>query len=335
MSLFTIKDLDVVLGGKTVLHIPALALPEGSIIALTGPNGSGKTTLLQVLAALIEPECGTVTFRDRPLYPAAESLRGEVRKDLGIVTQAPYLFRTTVGQNVSYGLAQRGVDRLARRREAEKALDLMGLSGFGERSHKALSGGEAQRVALARALVLEPDVLLLDEPFANVDAVSRSVIERVLTQVNRYEKRSVIFTTHDMGQAYRLADMVVTLFDGKLHEGSMENLFHGQVRREADGPVFYTGEIGIAVPEGKDGTHTASIPPESIIVSLKPADSSALNTFSGTITGIQERNGSVELTVDTGEELVARITKRSYEKMALTLGADVYLTFKAEAVRLY
>jgi len=339
MSVFTVNNLEVVLGEKKVLDIPLLSLPDESIIALTGPNGSGKTTLLQVLAALLDPQHGTVLFRDRPLYPAADSVRGELRKELGIVTQAPYLFRTTVGQNVSYGLARRGVDRQTRRKEGDKALELVGLEGFGDRPSTALSGGEAQRVALARALVLEPEVLLLDEPFANVDTVSRSVIERVLSQVNRYEKRSVIFTTHDMDQAYRMADAVVTLFEGKVHEGSMENLFHGRIVRDSGDPVFDTGQIQIAVPggkpEGKEDSHTASVPPESIIVSLTPSDSSALNTFPGTITGIHERNGSVNLIVDAGEEFTARITGRSYQKMGLVLGGSVYLTFKAEAVKLY
>jgi tungstate transport system ATP-binding protein len=335
MSLYTVENLEVVLGKKKVLDIPSLSLPDETIIALTGPNGSGKTTLLQVLAALLDPQGGTVTFRDRPFYPAAESVRSELRRDLGIVTQAPYLFKTTVGQNISYGLTRRGVDRQTRREKVDKALDLVGLSDFGERSHTALSGGEAQRVALARALVLEPQVLLLDEPFANVDAVSRSVIERVLNQVNRYSKSAVIFTTHDMDQAYRMADVVITLFDGKMHEGSMENLFHGKIILSPGGPVFDTGQLQIAVPGRREGVFTASVPPEAIIVSLTPSDSSALNTFPGTITGINERNGSVNLLVDAGEEFTARITGRSYQKMRLTLGGDVYLTFKAEAVKLY
>jgi tungstate transport system ATP-binding protein len=335
MELFTMEDLEVVLGERKVLDVPSLSLPDKSIIALTGPNGSGKTTLLLVLAALLDPQRGKVTFKDRPLYPAPESVRGELRRRLGIVTQAPYLFRTTVRQNVSYPLARRGVDRQTRRMEADKALDLVGLNGFGERSHTALSGGEAQRVALARALVLEPEVLLLDEPFANVDTVTRSVIERVLTQVNRYANSSVIFTTHDIGQAYRMADVVITLVEGKVHEGSMENLFHGTVRQGGDGPIFDTGQLKIAVPGGREGTVTASVPPESIIVSLKPADSSARNTFPGRITAIQERNGSIDLTVDTGEPMVARITERSYGEMELRLGGEVFLIFKAEAVKLY
>jgi molybdopterin-binding protein len=219
--------------------------------------------------------------------------------------------------------------------KAVETLELVGLGDFGNRSHSALSGGEAQRVALARALVLEPKVLLLDEPFANVDAVSRSVIERVLLQENRYRKTSVIFTTHDLEQAYRMADTVVTLFDGKVHDGSMENLFHGKVRLTTDGPVFDTGGINVAVPSGHEKALTAAIPPESILVSLAPISTSARNTHYGRITAVRERNGTVDVTVDTGDILIARLTKRSYMEMGLVLGGEVYLIFKAEAVRLY
>jgi tungstate transport system ATP-binding protein len=335
VNLYKIENLRMELGGREVLNIPALDIPDDQIVALTGPNGSGKTTLLQILGGLIEPHGGTIRYRDQDLLTQTATAQSRTRRDLGIVLQSPYLFKTTVLSNVSYGLIRRGVSRAEAGDKAREMLELLGLGDFGKRSHSALSGGEAQRVALARALVLEPDALLLDEPFANVDAVSRSVIERVLVQENRYQKTSVIFTTHDLEQAYRMADTVVTLFEGRVHDGSMENLFHGRIRQTRDGPVFNTGSIDVAVPSGHEKAHTAAIPPESILVSLSPISTSARNTLYGRITSVKERNGTVDVTVDSGDILIARLTKRSYVEMGLMLGGEVYLIFKAEAVKLY
>ncbi len=333
--LFTIENLGLSLGGKEVLNIPALEIPDNQTVAMTGPNGSGKTSLLQLLGGLIGPHRGRIRFRDLDLFSQSTAVQDRIRKDLGIVLQSPYLFKTTVLSNVCYGLIRRGISRIEAAKKARETLELVGLGGFGERSHSALSGGEAQRVALARALALEPKVLLLDEPFANVDAVSRSVIERVLLQENRYRRTSVIFTTHDLDQAYRMADTVVTLFDGKVHDGSMENLLNGMVRQTPDGPVFDTGSINVAVPSGHGKAINAAIPPESILMSLSPISTSARNSHYGRIIAVRERNGTVDVTVDVGNILIARLTKRSYVEMGLVLGGEVYLIFKAEAVKLY
>ncbi len=335
MNIFTIENLGLSLGGKEVLNIPALEIPDNQTVAMTGPNGSGKTSLLQLLGGLIKPHRGRIGYRDLDLFSRTTAVQDRIRKDLGIVLQSPYLFKTTVLSNVCYGLICRGISRTEAAEKARETLELVGLGGFGERSHSALSGGEAQRVALARALALEPKVLLLDEPFANVDAVSRSVIERVLLQENRYRRTSVIFTTHDLDQAYRMADTVVTLFDGKVHDGSMENLLNGIVRQTPDGPIFDTGSIKVAVPSGHGKAINAAIPPESILLSLSPISTSARNSHYGRIIAVRERNGTVDVTVDVGNILIARLTKRSYVEMGLVLGGEVYLIFKAEAVKLY
>ena len=335
MDLFTIKNLRLELGGREVLNIPALEIPDERIVALTGPNGSGKTSLMQLLGGIMNPLSGTITYRGRDLTSRTASQLDTVRRELGVVLQSPYLFKKSVLNNVCYGLLQRGLPRVKAREMAREALELVGLEGFGNRSRSALSGGEAQRVALARALVLEPDVLLLDEPFANVDSLSRSVIERALQRENQDRGTAVIFSTHDLDQAYRMADTVVTLFEGRIQDRSMENLFHGVVRRTLNGPVFDAGDLKIAVSPGRERALVATIAPESIIVSLHPISTSARNILRGRISAARERNGGIEITVDAEVTLIARLTRQSYIEMGLVLGDEVYLIFKAEAVKLY
>jgi tungstate transport system ATP-binding protein len=335
MSLYHLHGLRFAFGEQVVLDIPELTIAEERITALTGPNGAGKTTLLMILGALLRPTSGQVFYRDRALHTLEGKHLEAVRQDIGFVLQTPYLFRTTVGKNVAYGLAVRGLARQHRAGRVREALRWVGLEGFEGRPHHALSGGEAQRVALARALVTGPRTLLLDEPLANVDAVSRAIIERVLVEENRRRGVAMLFTTHDLDQAYRIADQVVTLNAGTVVEGPMENVYHGAVRQHGDGWVFETGRLSIAIPPGHQDSRTAAIPPETILLSLDKVSTSARNTFRGRVVAVRERHASVEVTVEAGESFTARITRASYHDMGLRLGQELYLVFKAEAVRLY
>jgi tungstate transport system ATP-binding protein len=250
------------------------------------------------------------------------------------VLQSPYLFRATVERNVGYGLAVRGISRKNRLCRVREALRWVGLEGFETRPHHALSGGEAQRVALARALVTGPRTLLLDEPLANVDAGSRTIIERVLVNASRDQGVSVLFTTHNLDQAYRIADAATTLNAGTVVEGLMENVYHGAVYKDGDNWIFDTTQLSLAVPAGHEACRTAIIPPEAILISMEKIISSARNMFQGRVVAVRERETSVEVIVDAGELFTARITGASYHAMDLRLGRDVYLVFKAEAVRL-
>ena len=335
MSLYQLENLTCRYGDSVVLDIPHLVIEEGGVICLTGSNGSGKSTLLYLLAGLLRPSSGQVLYRGKVLSNDSEDLRDEVRREMGICLQSPYLFRTTVEGNVSYGLSVRGIQGPEKALRTENALHDVGLEGFGKRRSHALSGGETQRVALARALVLEPRVLLLDEPMANVDTATRILLERTLGELTRAREITAIFSTHDPDQALRLGNHIITLHDGRIVEGGMENTYHGIGRRDEDGWVFDTGLCRFPVPAQKGTPRTAIVPPEAIILSLGVPETSARNVFKGKVTGIRTRNGSVEVTVDAGEIFISRVTHVSLERLGISLGMDIYVVFKSEAVRLY
>lgn len=212
--LYRLEDLRKAYDGIQALEIPHLAIPEGTFCSLTGPNGSGKSTLLGILAFLCPPTSGAVWFAGKPVDWRERSL-GILRKDVTLLHQIPYLFEGSVDANVAYGLKVRGVRGDAGRRRVGDALETVGLSGFGERRAKALSGGEMQRVALARALAISPRVLLLDEPLAGVDRDSAELIRAVVGELPR-RGTTVIVATHDPQGTSRQGAMRLRLEGGRL-----------------------------------------------------------------------------------------------------------------------
>ncbi len=212
--LFRLEGIRKYYQGRLVLDIPALAITGQGITALEGPNGSGKTTLLMILAALLRPERGRLWYRGRPVEEGGMGLT-RYRRQVTLVAQDAYLFNGTVEANLAYGPGLRGWGRRRRRRAALEALGRVGLEGFMGRRARELSQGERQRVALARALALEPRVLLLDEPFANLDPASSRVFEEVISRLPQ-EGCRVILVTHTHEQALRLAGEVLALAGGRL-----------------------------------------------------------------------------------------------------------------------
>jgi molybdopterin-binding protein len=256
-----------------------------------------------------------------------------LRRKAVLVPQDPYLFRRSVTGNVAYGLAARGLPRRQIQRRVEEVLGLVGLAGFGRRQARRLSGGEAQKVAIARALVLEPEVLLLDEPTANLDAPSVAEVEALLRQVNAKLGITIFFTTHLMDQAHRLADRIHSLLDGRLVPASLDNYFAGRIERTAERVAFRVGEVAIDV-EGATGEPRAIvIDPRAVILSPADFPSSARNRFPGRITELRTDQNLAYVVVDIGLPLKAVITRKSLEELGLTLGGTVYCVFKSTAVR--
>jgi ABC-type proline/glycine betaine transport system ATPase subunit len=210
-----IRDLVVQRGGRTALRIDALQIPQGEVLALVGPNGAGKSTLLLALARLIPLERGEIVFDGRPL---SEWRLLEYRRKLSYVFQDPLLVDLSVAQNVSLGLGFRGIEKGEAAKRTHVWLKQLGIDALAQRRAVELSGGEAQRVSLARALVLDPELLLLDEPFAALDPPARLRLLDDLSALLGQDHRTTIFVTHDLKEAARLGNRIGIIVGGCLRQ---------------------------------------------------------------------------------------------------------------------
>jgi tungstate transport system ATP-binding protein len=331
--LFELRDITKSYNHSEVLNILHLVIQQGGIYGIMGPNGAGKSTLLSILALLISPTSGTLLWEGADV---ATLHRYALRRKVTLIHQNPYLFDTTVRKNITYGLRGRRIPKAKRDGVLYECLKQVGMLGFEERRARELSGGETQRVAIARALALEPQILLLDEPTANVDRNGVEQLEIILQELNKKLGITIIVATHDVNQAHRLSDEVIYLFAGKIAKSPMENLFKGRiVKKDRDLFLFDTGKIQVALLPGRDHINHIAIPPEDIIVSHEPITTSARNSFAGTIFHVTDEEDFVSLMVDIGEKLIVKITKKSFNEMKLTLGSAVYVTFKSSSVETF
>lgn len=199
-----------------MLRIEELDIYAGEVLALVGPSGAGKSTLLRLLNFLEPPSSGLLTFEQYPSNGTIPPL--DVRRTVTTVFQSPVLLNRSVEANVAYGLKIRGQHKQEITQAVAQSLERVGLSKLAHQSARSLSGGEAQRVALARALVIQPRVLLLDEPTANLDPYNVKLIEEIVAEVNSTWGTTVVLVTHNIFQAKRLAHRVGLLLDGHLIE---------------------------------------------------------------------------------------------------------------------
>jgi tungstate transport system ATP-binding protein len=200
-------------GSNVALDIEELTIAEGRLYTLTGANGAGKSTLLSILAFLAPPTSGEIFYAGKRVDWDHGSVE-EYRRRVTLLHQSPYLFGGSVYDNVSFGLKVRGIQGEEQRRIVDRALDGVDLQGFGDRKARELSGGEAQRVAMARALALKPEVLLLDEPLANIDRETTGLLETVIASLPA-QGTTVVMTTHDPDHPGRLNGETIFLEGGR------------------------------------------------------------------------------------------------------------------------
>lgn len=223
MSAVKLTDIVKRFGNFTAVHRMSLDIPDGSFVTLLGPSGCGKTTTLRMIAGLLDPTEGDISIKGRrindvPIY----------KRNLGLVFQNYALFpHKTVAENVAFGLKYRKVPREEARRRVMEALELVQLPHLGERYPRELSGGQQQRVALARAIVIEPDVLLLDEPLSALDANLRENMRVELKNIQARIGVTSVFVTHDQSEALAMSDTIVVMSEGRVEQiGAPEQVYN-------------------------------------------------------------------------------------------------------------
>jgi tungstate transport system ATP-binding protein len=224
---FTLKSIQKRYGDTIALELQELTLLPGRIYILTGPNGSGKSTLLNILALLTKPEQGEVLIGGKRVNWLSRELI-PLRKKVTLLHQSPYLFAGTVFGNVAFGLKARGIAGEELHRVVADSLAQVGLAGFGERNVRQLSGGETRRVALARALALKPEILLLDEPLANMDTESAHVVETLIAALPG-RGTTVVMSSHDPLHEERLEGDTIRLQCGRLEPGTGRTEYSNRV----------------------------------------------------------------------------------------------------------
>jgi tungstate transport system ATP-binding protein len=350
-----LRDVRVRYSHRFAVEVEALDVREREVLAVIGPNGSGKSTLLRVLALLQPPDAGQVFFQGRATT-ARDGLGA--RRRMAIVFQQPLLTDGTVEDNVEMGLRFRGVPPAERQARARRWLDRFGIAALAGRRARTLSGGEAQRVALARGLVLEPDVLLLDEPFGALDQPTRAALVPDLGEILRADRITTVLVTHDRAETLALADRVAVMIDGRLAQlDETARLFQAPASEEIARLVGVETVVTGHVVRVEAGVATVDVAGrrlevageacrgEAVRVGIRPEDvtlsgdtgswpvSSARNHLSAVVVRVT-RGNPVRVLVDCGFPLVAAVTPRSVDELGLQPGQRVAAAFKATAAHL-
>jgi tungstate transport system ATP-binding protein len=352
-----VRQLSVVLGGQQIIEIPSFTVYPNEVVAIIGPNGSGKTTLLLSLALLLKPASGDILYWGQRVRYDSDVLK--LRRRFAVLFQEPLLLNGSAWDNVTLGLRMRGVKKEEIKTRARKWLERFGIAGLAARQAKTLSGGEAKRVSLARAFVLQPEVLLLDEPFTALDSPTRQALIEDFDSVLRETRVTTVMVTHDRNEALVLADRVAVLINGNIRQIGTPaevfcypadeevasfieagNVINGIVSSQSSGLASVTvgGQNIDAVSDVAASTHvTMFLRHEDITITLpspQKAPSSARNQFAGKIVKVFPVGSQMRITIDCGFPLVALVTKRSWEELGLETGRQVVSSFKASSIHL-
>lgn len=312
-----------------------LEIQKGELVGLVGPSGSGKSTLLRIIAGLETCDSGQIFFGDQD----ATNIRVQDRK-IGFVFQHYALFRhMTVEQNIEFGLKIRGVDKKIRKKRVAELLDLMQLSGLNHRYPSQISGGQRQRVALARSLAPEPSVLLLDEPFAALDAKVRRGLRAWLRKLHEDVGVTTIFVTHDQLEALEVASTLVVMNRGRIEQvGSPSEVYENP---RAPFVMSFMGDVNVlkrsraleesALPglekaqKFQKPAETFMLRPHDIQIDLAPS----IFTTEATVVSIVFLGWQVTVDVELsdGQVLQANLTKAAFDKLNLYRGQTVYIRF--------
>lgn len=353
-AILRLKDVEVALGGKTILDIEELDVRPGEILTILGPTGSGKSTTLKLMAFLIKPKKGELFWQGKKVRFPAPLV---VRRSISMTFQDPLPFEGTVFENVAYGLRIRGIKGKELRTRVEEALELFSISHLKHQSAKKVSGGEAQRVALARSLVFRPSLLLLDEPLASLDPITKEGMIPELHKVLKQLGITCVYVTHDQEEAFALADRIAVMEQGEIIQvGTKEDVFFkpGDVRvarfvgaENLIPAVILSNEEGLVTMKAQGKTLEAVAPfPQGtgVVACIRPEeitlkkDGAALdrvtarNQLPGIVLSLETLGPVIKVSLDCGFQIKALITRRSASDLNLKPGDAIFATFKATAV---
>lgn len=341
-------------GGVEVVHEADLVVSPGEVLCLLGPNGSGKSTLLEVAGGLAAPVAGRVVFAGREVRGAAQ--RAALRREAAAVFQSPLPLDRSVLANVMAGQRFRGVGRAVARERARAWLERLRVGHLAERRATKLSGGEAQRVSLARAFVVEPRLLLLDEPLASLDAPTADALLDDLAGLVHSERMAVIYVTHQRAEALRLADRVAVMMDGRVRQtGTPEEIFGGPADAELASFVGVENVLAgsaSAGPQGTvvrvdgstlelvtgdacDGPVLACFRPEELVFLGDGGTTSMRNVVDAAVVAVTPAGPVRRIELETaGVRLVGYATSGAVDELAIASGAAVRVGVKATAIHL-
>ena len=331
----------------------AFEVAPGEVLAVLGPNGAGKTTLLRTLAGLTALTRGAITLAGRVLDDGTRLLEPPATRRVGLVFQSYRLFpHLDVRDNVAFAVRARGVPRKAARAAAQPWLDRLDLAELAGRRPGELSGGQAQRVALARALAAAPDLLLLDEPLAALDARTRLQVRSSLRRHLADFVGPVLVVTHDPVEAMVMADRLLVLEGGRVVQQGTPvavarrpatdyvarlvglNLYSG--KGDGQGGVALADGGRFAVSAASTGDLMVAMRPSSVALHVRePVGSSARNVWTGVVDGLEPIGDRVRVHVTGSPPALVDVTAAAVAELALRPGAGVWLSVKATELEVY
>ena len=359
-KILEIRNLKKQFSTGFLLNIDYLYTNRNDIFTLIGPNGSGKSTMIYLINLLLSADSGSIVFDGEDILDKKNNQK-KIRKKMAVVFQEPILFNTSVYNNLLLGLRLRNIEFSEYKDNFNFLIEKLKLKNLLSRSPKTLSGGEQQKVCLARALLLNPKILLFDEPLANIDQETREEFRGDFFEILKQKGTTTFYITHDRNEAMIISDFVGVIENGTIEQigpkeevfrrpaneriakfvgietlisGIVNNMQNSVIEISVDGSNFI-----YAVGESIRGKRvTAAIRPEDVIIIAKSEETtslSTLNIFKGKIKEIKDTGLFKKLEIDCGFSLAAYITDASINRLGLKIGSEIFAAVKASAIHVF
>jgi tungstate transport system ATP-binding protein len=329
-------------------------------LGLIGPTGSGKTSLLRLINMIDDPSSGNINYKGKNIKQIKNLL--ELKRKITMVFQKPIVFKGTVFDNVYYGLNIGGKEKEESIENILNILKNVGLKGYQDQDASTLSGGEIQRVALARALIIEPEILLLDEPTANLDPNSTEKIEKVIENIQKNRDIAIVMSTHNLIQGQRLCDEIAIINKKIFQMGKSEEIFRRPknkfvakfvgMKNIIEGKATFqriateisenitlikVNDLDIVSSNRTESEDVyISIRPEDITITRTEVNDDKLNQFKGKIISYKDNGALTELKVNVdGNNFIAYLTRKNFFDLKIKMDSDVWLQFKRSSVHIF